>query len=58
MLVLKSKLWNGRDEPKVAFASVSAEGDKPFNFLHVLFGMLYGYCKYVIKFLMPINQVL
>lgn len=37
VLVLKSKLWNGRDEPKVAFASVSAEGDKPFNFLHVLF---------------------
>ncbi|XP_024952676.2 S-adenosylmethionine carrier 1, chloroplastic/mitochondrial-like isoform X4 [Citrus sinensis] len=36
-LVLKSKLWNGRDEPRVAFASVSAEEDKPFNFLHVLF---------------------
>lgn len=56
--MLKSKLWNGRDEPRVAFASVSAEEDKPFNFLHVLFGMLYGYYKYVLKFLMPINQVL
>ncbi|KAH9757746.1 S-adenosylmethionine carrier 1 [Citrus sinensis] len=36
-LVLRSELWNGRDEPRVAFASVNAEEDKPFNFLHVLF---------------------
>ncbi|KAJ4701021.1 S-adenosylmethionine carrier 1, chloroplastic/mitochondrial [Melia azedarach] len=35
--VLKSRLWSGGDEPKVAFASVSVGEDKPFDFLHVLF---------------------